>query len=438
VLALVAAILCVLANGFFVGAEFALAKVRPTSLEAAARSGDTAAARALEVHGRLSHYLAATQLGITLASLALGWLGEPAVAALLEPALERLHLGAHVVHGIAAAVGFSVISMFHIVIGELVPKSLALTNAVDIARHASGPLKVFYYCSFPALWLLNHASTLVLRSLRLPAPEHAEGKLSLDELRLLIAASLTGEDADKQREILERVLRATDRPVRAIMVPRVDMKVLSLKQDLDAALGRIRKHGFSRYPVCTDDNPDHVVGYVYVKDLLLREGHERPTLESLKRDILIVPESRTVGEMLNEFQTTKIPIALVVDEYGGTAGLVTMEDAMAELVGDITDELKGASQPRVSEDPDGSVVVDGALPVDDLELGGTKLPDHDEADTVGGYVLARLGRLAGPGDVIELEGWVGVVEDVRQRRVHRVRFRKRERPPSSPPAREDA
>jgi CBS domain containing-hemolysin-like protein len=179
--------------------------------------------------------------------------------------------------------------------------------------------------------------------------------------------------------------------------------------------------------VSSDDNPDHVVGYVYVKDLLLREGRERPTLASLKRDILIVPESRTVGEILSEFQTSKIPMALVVDEYGGTSGLVTMEDAVAEMIGDITDELKGASQPRAREESDGSVVADGALPIDDLELGGIKLPGHEEADTVGGYVLGKLGRLAGPGDRIELEGWVAVVEDVRQRRVHRVRFHRSER-----------
>ncbi len=437
-LALAAAIVCVLANAFFVGAEFALARVRPTSLEAAARTGDTAAARALEVHGRLSHYLAATQLGITLASLGLGWLGEPAVAGLLEPLLERFDLSESVIHGIAATVGFSVISMFHIVIGELVPKSLGLTNAIGIARLASGPLKAFYLVSFPALWVLNHASTFVLRALRLPAPDHAEGKLSLEELRLLIAASLTGEEADQQREILERVLRATDRPVRAIMVPRVDMQVLSLAQDFDVALGRIRKHGFSRYPVCTDDNPDHVVGYVYVKDLLLREGRERPTLESLKRDILIVPESRTVGEILTEFQRSKIPIALVVDEYGGTSGLVTLEDAVAEIVGDITDEMKGASQPRINTEADGSVTVDGSLPVDDLELEGWKLPEQEDSDTVGGYVLGRLGRLAGPGDRIELDGWVAVVEDVRQRRVHRVRFMKVVRPEPGDGAKDEA
>ncbi|GAB4214276.1 MAG: hemolysin family protein [Sandaracinaceae bacterium] len=431
-LALLAAVFCVLANAFFVGAEFALAKVRPTSLEAAARTGeDPEAERTLALLGHLDEYLAATQLGVTLASLGLGWIGEPAVAELLEPLLERLGLGA-MVHGVAFALGFAIISALHIVVGELVPKSLGITRAEQIARLSSGPLRIFYFAVFPALWLLNRASNLVLRALRLPAPEHAEGKLSLDELRLLIAASLTGEEADTQREILERVLRATDRPVRAIMVPRVDMHILSLADDFDVALAKIRKHGFSRYPVCTDQNPDHVVGYVYVKDLLLREGKDRPSIASLKRDILIVPESRTVGEILAEFQRTKIPIALVVDEYGGTSGLVTMEDAMAELVGDLTDELKGAAQPRAIVEADGSVVVDGALPVDDLELEAMKLPEPDAADTVGGYVLEKLGRLASPGDYVDFDGWRCVVEDVRQRRVHRVRFRRRTEGPAEP------
>jgi len=434
VLALVAALVCVIANAFFVGAEFALAKVRPTSLEAAARSGDDPVAeRTLKILSHLDEYLAATQLGITLASLGLGWLGEPAVAELLEPLFHRMGMGAWV-HGVSFALGFAIISTLHIVVGELVPKSLGITRSEQLARLSSGPLRVFYVSVYPGLWLLNQMSNLGRAGFRLPAPDHAEGKLSRGGLRLLIAASLTGEAADQQREILERVLRATDRPVRAIMIPRVDMHILSLTQDLDSALARIRKHGFSRYPVCTDDNPDHVVGYVYVKDLLLREGPERPTIASLKRDILIVPESRTVGEILAEFQRTKIPMALVVDEYGGTSGLVTMEDAVAELVGDLTDELKSAHQPRVVMEADGSLVVDGALPIDDLELDGATLPDHAAADTVGGYVLGKLGRLAGPGDRVALDDWEVVVEDVRQRRVHRVRFRKLTQPAPSRPS----
>ncbi len=420
-LALVGALFCVVANGFFVAAEFSFAKVRATSLEAAAKT-DPAAARALFILRHLDEYLAATQLGITLASLGLGSLGEDAGAGLIEPILARFGLES-MAHGLAFAISLSVISSLHVVVGELVPKSLALMRAEQIAKFSSTPLRIFYFSVYPALWLLNRTSNFVLRAMRLPAPDHAEGKLSLEELHLLIAASLPGDDAQKQRDILERVLRATDRPVRAIMVPRVDMHILSIADDPDTALAKMRKHGYSRYPVSRDENPDHVMGYIYLKDLLLREGKERPTVASMKRDILIVPESRTVGEILEEFQSTKIPIALVVDEYGGTSGLVTMEDAIAELVGDLTDELKGNNQPRVVREADGSVVVDGALAVDDLDLDGFKLPEMENADTVGGYVVATLERLAGPGDRIEIEGWEIVVEDVRQRRVNRVRFR---------------
>ncbi len=421
-LALLGALVCVLANGFFVAAEFALAKVRPTALEARIKNDDDPRAkRALTIVRQLDAYLPVTQLGITLASLGLGWLGEPALAGLLRPPLELLGLSERVIEGIAVTVGFGVISGLHIVIGELVPKSLAIQRPEDIARYSAAPLRGFYLAVYPALILLNSASKLVLRALGLPAPDHAEGKLSLEELRLLIQASF-GELETQKRELLERVLRATDRPVRAIMVPRVDMEFLSLSDDFDAWMAKVRKFGFSRYPVSQDRNPDHIVGYVYVKDLILRGG-AAPSV--LKRDILIVPESRTVGEILDEFQRTTIPIALVVDEYGGTSGLVTLEDAVAEIVGDLTGELQGSTQPRMEEQPDGTYVVDGALPIDDVELDGLKLGELEGTGTVGGFVIATLGRLASPGDVVPAGKWEAVVEDVRARRVHRVRFRKR-------------
>lgn len=241
----------------------------------------------------------------------------------------------------------------------------------------------------------------------------------------MIQASV-GKEERQKGELLERVLRATDRPVRAIMVPRVDMEILSLKWSIERWRSTVQQRGFSRYPVSSDDNPDHIVGYVYVKDLLFGD-RDRLEPAKLRRDILIAPEAKTVGEILEEFQRTKIPIALVVDEYGGTSGLVTLEDAVAEIVGQIGDEITEASQPRARVQDDGSVVVDGALPIADLELDGTPLEEHESADTVGGLVVALLGRLAGPGDRIEIGAWEGVVEDVRARRVHRVRFRKMER-----------
>jgi CBS domain containing-hemolysin-like protein len=429
---LILAIICVAANAFFVAAEFALAKVRPTALEALAKAGDGDARRALEITQKLDAYLSACQLGITVASLALGWLGEPAIA----DNLERLFVSSGLIeraadgtiptwiHGISATIALVVISVAHIVIGEQVPKVYALQRPELISRLASRPLKVFFWMSYPGLIMLNGAANMCLRLLRLPVMEYGEGKLSLEELRLLIQASLDQRGLEGQkRDLLERVLRATDRPVRAVMIPRVDMQVLSLEDDWNTCMQRVRRFGFSRYPVAEDGDPDKVKGYVYVKDLLMvsrRPGAS--AIRELKRDIHYVPESRTVGQVLSDFQANKIPLAIVVDEYGGTSGMVTLEDVLEELVGDIQDELQVA-EPRLSMIDDGSVITDGSLPMGDLSLDGLEAPPIEGAETVGGYILAALGRLAHPGDRIVLGRYEAVVQDVRERRVHRVAFR---------------
>lgn len=424
------------ANAFFVAAEFALAKVRPSALEALAKQGDRDAERAFDITKRLDAYLSATQLGITLASLGLGWLGEPALARLIEGAFALAGIVEASpdgqppawVHGIAATVAFGVISVAHIVIGELVPKSLAIQRPEQVSRWSSRPLRWFFVVSYPALWILNGASNLVLRTLRLPTYEHAEGKLSHEELTLLIQASFSNRGLEgTKRDLLERVLRATDRPVRAVMIPRVDMKVLPLEVDVETCMTQVRRFGYSRYPLAEDGDPDKIVGYLYVKDLLMSR-RTRAAIGDLKRDILFVPEARSVGELLNEFQRTKIPIALVVDEYGGTSGLVTLEDVVEELVGDIQDELH-VDGPRIRMTEDGGAVVDGSFPVGDLELDGIQIDPIEGAETVGGYVLATLGRLAHPGDRISLGTYDAVVEDVRKRRVHRVAIRPREGEP---------
>jgi CBS domain containing-hemolysin-like protein len=353
---------------------------------------------------------------------------------LLAPPLRMAGLDEVSADWVAVTLGMAFLSMLHIVFGELVPKSLALQRPEQLARSCSWLLRAFFYLSYPALIFLNGTSNLVLRALGLPVTQHAEGKLSLEEIQLIIQASLDHPDATTQRAILERVLRATDRAVRAIMVPRVDMEILSLEDGYDAWMAKVRRFGFSRYPVSETGDPDHVVGYVYVKDLLMSGGRDRvPSIASLKRDILIVPETLTVGDLLAEMQKTKIPIALVVDEYGGTSGLATLEDIVGEFVGDVQDEVATNASGRVVKDADGTLVVDGSVHVDEIVLDGHGLPELENADTVSGYVLASLGRLASPGDVIALGKWEAIVEDVRARRVHRVRFRKRTTDPDEEP-----
>jgi len=433
-LALLVAALCVVANAFFVAAEFAFAKVRPTALEAMARAGDARAARAVRMSKHLFAYLSAAQLGITLASLGLGWIGEPALAEMLAPPLTALGASDGLVHGVSYAVAFAGISILHIVVGEQVPKTLAIQRPEAVARWTGLPLRVFSLVTWPFMWSLNGLSNVILRAIGFPSVAHAEGKLSAEEMRLIIQASFGDAAAmDRKRDLLERVLRGTDRAVRSVMVPRVDMTVLSDEDDADGALALVRHHGYSRYPVCEGGDPDRVLGYVHVKDVFTAPLHE--SLSAVKRDVLFVPETTTVGDLLSEFQLTSIPLAIVVDEYGGTSGLVTVEDVVEEMVGEIQDE-HDLELPKVTRRDDGSVVVAGAVPLGEIQLEGLDLEADDVADTVGGFVVAKLGRLARPGDRVVAGEWEIVVQDVRRRRVFRVamiplsRRSARERPPS--------
>lgn len=424
--ALVAALLCVVANAFFVAAEFAFARVRPTSLEALARTGDREAQRALSILGKLDGYLTASQFGITIASLALGWLGEPALAGLIQVPLESVGFSPTLVHAIALTFAFTVISLLHIVVGELVPKSLAILKPAEVARATARPMIAFYVLMYPVLYVLNALSNWLLRTVGLDGTigEHV-ARLSPEELRLMVQSSFDAEGADgTKRDLLERVLRATDRPVRAIMIPRVDMTILSLLDDFDTWMVEIRKSGFSRYPVTESRDPDQLVGYVYVKDILLAERQPRGGVSALKRDVLLLPEMSSVGDVLTRFQQSGIPIAIVIDEYGGTSGLVTIEDVVEELVGDIQDEFD-AEEPRMQVHEDGTITVGGNLPVGDLSLDGFSVDPEHEGETIGAVVLSQLGRLAHPGDRIRFGEYEATVEDVRRRRISRVVLQKR-------------
>ena len=399
-----------------------MARVRPTALEARARSGDRSALRALRITKQLDAFLTATQLGITLASLGLGWLGEPAIATLLKDPLESLGLSEGAVHGTSAAIGFIVLSLLHIVVGELVPKSLAILRPESVARYTATPMLVFYWLMNPPLRALTALSNALVRRTGVSDKPEAPERLSPEELRLIIHASFADDAERMKRELLDRVLRSTDRPVRALMVPRVDMYMLSLMHSHEQWLDQIRKSGFSRYPVSEDGDPDHIIGYVYVKDMLLTRSLPKGGLRALKRDVLFVPESCEVGELLSQFQRTRIPLAIVVDEYGGTSGLVTIEDVVEELVGDIQDELD-AEPPAVQMRDDGTLLVDGTVPLGDLPIEGLDTQTKLSGDTVGGYIIAQLGRLAHPGDRVRIGNHEATVEDMRRRRIGRVALR---------------
>lgn len=434
---LLIAALCVLANGFFVAAEFGLVKVRLSQLKTRSRKGDPRAEATIRIIERLDGYLAACQLGVTLASLALGWVGEPAVAQVLTAGIAAAGWPAAaaadspLIHGVSFTIAFILITTLHIVVGEQAPKLLAIRRAEAVSLAVSRPMRVFYQLTYPFLWVLGEMTQLTLRLMRVPQGQDGN-ELSAEEIRVIVAG---GQIEPTKRELIERVLQGTDRPVRAIMVPRVDMASLSLTDSPEKVMTVARTTGYSRLPLVEERDPDKVIGYIYVKDLIVGDGLPAGGIKALRRDILFVPESRKVADTLKDFQKTRIPIAIVVDEYGGTSGLITVEDLLEEIVGEIQDELD-AEPPRIVRRDDGSVIVDGMLATGDLTQIGIEVEPIEGHDTVAGYVVSELGRLARPGDMVRIGPFDATVEDVRRRRVTRVRLTPRPmsiHPPSMEP-----
>jgi CBS domain containing-hemolysin-like protein len=401
---LLLALLFVLANGFFVAAEFAMIKVRPTQLDELAAAGSSRARLARRISKRLDHYLSATQLGVTLASLALGWVGEPAFAHLVEPHLQFLGVtwGNTVAHSIAATFAFTAISWLHITFGELGPKFIAIGRPFATALWIAYPLRGFYLIAFPAIWLLNRTSTAVLRLIGIRPAAQTEVAHSQEELRMILATSeKAGILSEENREIIEGVFEFSKRTARQIMVPRTDVAVVSTEKSIMENLEIIRATRHTRYPLC-DGTLDQTVGLIHVKDLFLAQlrGPGRP-LNELKRDMLFVPENSTVEALLSQFIEHKTHMAVVLDEYGGASGIVSLENITEELFGQIQDEFD-RERPEIEPLGNGRYRVRGDYLIEDL-ADRLKVDVGEPAEeTIGGYVAARLGREVMPGDTTEL------------------------------------
>jgi CBS domain containing-hemolysin-like protein len=396
---LLLAALFVLANGYFVAAEFAIVKVRSTQLAELGARGSGRARTALRLTRNLDAYLSATQLGITLASLALGWIGEPAFARLIVPYLESLgHFSVAVAHSISATIAFTIISILHIVFGELAPKSIAIRKPVATSLWIAHLLLIFYYIMFPAIWLLNAMSNFVLRLIGIRPMSEGEVAHSEEELRLILAHSeQAGVLSEPNLEIIEGVFQFRRRTAKQIMVPRPDVVILSTRMTIAENLEIIRSTGHTRYPLC-DGSLDQAIGFVHVKDLFLAQlqGPGRPLTE-LRRDILFVPENTTVENLLNQFLEAKTHMAVVIDEYGGASGIAFMENITEELFGQIQDEF---DRERLEVEPlaDGTYRVRGDYLIEDLADRLDVDIEPPAEKTIGGYVAARIGREVEPGD----------------------------------------
>lgn len=426
-LKILAALLLVALNGFFVLAEFSLVKVRKTRLAELAESGSSQASLALEVTSKLDAYLSACQLGITLASLGLGWLGEPAIATLLNPLFQRFIGWDEVLtHTVAAAIAFIIITFLHIVLGELVPKSLAIQKAEAAALKTAAPLKMFYKIFYPAIRALNSLANIVLRVWGIEPANEADLAHTEEELRMLVDASQRHGFLDKMEgKLLDNVFEFSDRVVSEVMVPRQDMVCLFIQDSLEEVVEVVKEHGHTRYPLC-DDNKDNVIGLVHMRDLMcLQDNLHITDISQVKRDILIVPEGMPISHLVQKMRSQRTHLAVVVDEFGGTAGMVTIEDLLEELVGEIYDEFEKEQSSEIVKVQEGEYLINGRVLLDEVsELLEVSL-EEETVTTIGGYVFARLGRRPVKGDSIEFDGYIFQVLEVAGFRITRVKVMKR-------------
>ena len=412
-------------NGFFVASEFAIVKVRSSQLEALEASGDRKARLAIEVTNNLEAYLSATQLGIPLASLGLGWVGEDVVAGLISPLLHSMgFISETVSSAVSVGVAFASITFLHIVLGELAPKSLAISKPVPTTIWVSAPLAIFYQMFRPAIWFLNCSANLFLRKiLRLsPVGEH-ELAHSEEELRVILTES---EDARQVtpigKEILINALDLRKRVVRDITTPRKEVIFLNTEDTFEENLKAAVSSQHTRFPVC-EGHLDNAIGLVHIKDLMLQMRSDQPDLMKARRDILPVPEMMPLERLLTFFLTKHAHLALVLDEYGGTVGVVTLDNVLAEIVGDIQDEFD-TELPEFKRVNADEFVVDGGLALYELkDLAGLDLESED-VSTVGGFVTHLAGNLPAVGDQVRIEPFEVTVLKADGRRVLEVRFRR--------------
>jgi CBS domain containing-hemolysin-like protein len=412
----------VLLNAFFTAAELAMVRVRATRIEALAEEGHWQARLVRSLQRRPDAFLSATQLGITLTSLALGWIGEPAFAHLLAGAFAALGIESQrALHNTAFVLAFATITFLHIVIGELAPKSYAIRFTERVALWVALPMRIFQIVFSPALWLLQRAASATLKLFGVTAETSGDLAHSEEELRLLLAEShRVGVLSGTKRELLENVIDYTERTARHVMVPRADIAYLSVAHALEENLAVVTQAAATRFPLCSTDI-DHVIGMVHVKDLFNRRDQLRSSedLAAIKREILFVPETRPLDLLQRDFQQRQTHMAIVVDEYGGTSGLVTLEDVIEEIVGEIQDEFD-REPPTVEETPEG-LVFDGLTLVDDVaDRIGIKLPETADVSTLGGFVTARVGRMPRPGDKVSVDGYDFTIVEIRGRRVTKV------------------
>jgi CBS domain containing-hemolysin-like protein len=412
-----------------VAAEFGLVKIRSTQVDGLVREGKRSAGLLKKATDKLDSYLSVCQLGITISSLGLGALGEPAIASLLEPVLSAAGFSEALIHAVAFAVGFAVITFLHVVFGELAPKSVAIAKAEGISLFVAPFMRFFYYLFYPGVIVFNGVANAVVKLFGVPPASETEEEHSEEELRLIIGRSTSqGVLNTGEEHMLEGVFELEDTPAREVMVPRPDVVSLPAGMPLRELFSVVASGEHTRYPVHEASSPDRIVGAVHAKDVM-RAVEDAGGLgaqvraEEVMREVLTVPENRRVDAVLKDLKYRRLRMAIVIDEWGSFEGIITVEDIVEEIVGEIRDEFDGEG-PAVSELPDGSYSMDGLTPIEEANRALGSAFGSEDFSTVGGLVFGHLGRAPKAGDEIRLGGHLLRVEEVDGPRIVRVVARK--------------
>ena len=433
-ISILSVVLLVLANGFFVASEFALVAVRKSRIEALAAEGDKAAIRLLGMLNNLNAYISATQLGITLSSLGLGWIGEPAVASLLEPFLiwvssitgAAFLASGPVLHGISFAIAFSLITFLHIVFGELAPKTAALELSERVSFIIALPLQIFYRIFNHPIRVLDWAGTRTVRLFGLhPSGEHGSSYTE-DEIRQLIRVSQeSGHLNEEEQRLINQVFEFSETTVKEAMIPRTEIVAVPETCSLADIADSFRHHGFSRLPIYRE-SLDDMIGIVHVKDVLnaLIQKEEFKLDGILQKPNYVVDTAR-LEDVLRQMQLEKFHFGFVVDEHGGVEGIITLEDLLEEIVGEISDEHDDEVNEQIHEQSDGSFILDGGLAVRDLNKRmEMNLPISEGYTTVAGFLMSEAGQILNEGDDVAFNGHTFRVEKTEKRRILKVRMEK--------------
>ncbi len=413
----------VFCNAFFVVSEFSIVKIRRTKLEELAHAGSKRAKTALHISEHLNTYLSATQLGITLASLGLGWLGEPAVSRLLENLFSGILSENRVLlHSLSFGIAFTFITLLHVVLGELVPKSMAIQDTERYALMIAVPLYTFNKICTPIIWCFDHVSIWILHLMGIKKVDENEDAHSEEEIKLIIDASQKGGVIDDtESEIIQNAICFSEIFAHEIMIPRQDMKCIYQNNSFDEVMSFVKKHKHTRFPLCAHDK-DQILGMIHIRDLLeCEDTQHKDILQRVCRKILFVPENKSISEILHEMMKKRIHLAIVVDEYGGTAGLLSMEDILEELVGDIRDEHDDIVEEPVKQINEKICEFDGIYLLEDAcEVLDVPYEEHEES-TIGGYVFNLLGREPKVGDTAEDDYCIYEVTGIDNMRITRVK-----------------